>query len=277
MHLPLESGGFMKINKYINGLRFSKFIPIAFILLCVAAFGMGTWSSGVQPTPQEDKLPPVRNETESFQLVSAEKSEKLLKLKLRNTSQKVITSYTVAFSDGFKTNIDKILGNDLIGPGQVEEIEFPLSHIFGSGSSKSREPSLTILAVIFADKSGEGDFKATADILNDRLGQKIQLERISRLMHDALKASDNTLPAALRSLADQVSLLSEEPDQGQPSAVHFGLHYIKQRILRQIEELQQWVQNRNSLRFEAEFASGGDLREALINLKKFSEKKIPVL
>ena len=267
----------MKINKYINALQLSKFIPIAFILLCVAVFGMGTWSSGVKSDPQADKLPPVRNETESFQLVSTEKSERLLKLKLRNTSQKVITSYTVAFSKGFKTNIDKILGDDLIGPGQVEEIEFPLSNIYGSGSSKSSEPSLTILAVIFEDKSSEGDFKATADILNDRLGQKIQLERISRLMRDALKASDNTLPTALRSLANQVSLLSEEPDKGQPAAVRSGLHYIKQRTLRQIDELQQWAQNRSSLRFEAEFTSGGDLREALTNLKKFSEKKISVL
>ncbi len=260
--------------RYIAGLSRSSSIFAFLALLFIGSLGADIWPSGARPDPQKDELPKVKNETESFQLVSVEKIDSLLQLRLKNTSNKAITAYRIGYGDGWQTGIDKILGDYVVAPGEVEEFRTSFSNVSNSDNSASPR-TVTILAVVFDDRSSEGDFEAASRILNDRLGQKIQLERINSLIQATLKSPDANTPVALSRLKSQITSLSEDQGKGQPLAIHLGLHYMKQHVLKQLEGIEQWQQSGQVL--EAELYDSTDVQDALVKLKQLGEKRIAKL
>ena len=259
----------------IAGFKRSSSKPVVLILLFVALLSASVMTSRALPEPQNQELPRVRNETESFQLISVERLGYLLQLRLKNTSKKAITAYKIGYSNGWQTGIDKILGNEVVAPGEIEEFRTPFSNVSNSDDPTSPR-TVTILAVVFDDRSSEGDFQAADDILNDRLGQRIQLERINLLIQGVLKSPDTNTPAALGRLKAQIASLSEDQGKGQPRAIHTGLYYMKQHVLKQIEELEQWQRDGKDMLREELYGSV-NLQDALVKLKKLGEKRIPKL
>jgi hypothetical protein len=263
------------MRKYIARFSRTNTIFAILALLFLASLGVGNWPSGARQRAQKDKLPQVKNETESFQLVSAEKIDFLLQLRLKNISKKAITAYKIGYGNGWQTGIDKIIGDDMVAPGEIEEFRTPFNNISNSDDPASPQ-SVTILAVVFDDRSSEGDFQAADEILNDRLGQKMQLERINRLIQAVLKSPDANTPAALGRLKSQIASLSEDQGKGQPFAIHIGLYYVKQQVLKQIEYIEEWQQSGKAL-LEAELYDSVNLQDALVKLKKLGEKRIAKL
>ena len=263
------------MRSYGNRFNRSSSKPIFFVLLLVAFLSVGGMSSRALPEPQKEELPQVRNETESFQLISIERIGYLLQLRLKNTSKKAITAYKIGYNNGWQTGIDKIIGDDIVAPGEIEEFRTPFSNLSNSDGPTSPQ-TVTILAVVFDDRSSEGDFQAADDILNDRLGQKIQLERINRLIQGVLKSPDGNTPAALSRLKSQIASLSEDQGKGQPRAIHTGLYYMKQQVLKLIEELEQWQRDGKAL-LRTELYGSVNLQDALVKIKELGEKRIPKL
>jgi hypothetical protein len=263
------------MRNYVARINRSSSKPVVLILLFVALLSASVMTSRALPEPQRQELPQVRNETESFQLVSVEKIGDLLQLRLKNTSKRAITAYKIGYSNGWQTGIDYLIGDDVVAPGEIEEFRTPFNNLSSSDDPTSPQ-TVTILAVVFDDRSSEGDFKAADDILNNRLGQKIQLERINRLIKGVLKSPDSNTPAALSRLKSQIASLSEDQGKGQPRAIHTGLYYMKQQVLKQIEELEQWQRDGKAL-LRTELYGSVNLQDALVKIKELGEKRIPKL
>jgi len=95
--------------------------------------------------------------------------------------------------------------------------------------------------VLFADGSDDGDQKVVADNRHRRLGIKLQLQRISRLLESFSASSDSNTSQPLEKLKSQISSLPEDPEVGQPGVVRSGLRSGKQSVLSQIEQIEQDV------------------------------------
>jgi len=261
------------MTRYMIGLKRSGITPVVLVLLCMTVFGMGVWSSGINPNIQDGTLPEVKNETESFQLVSIEKAKDSILLRMKNISGQGITAYSVASHDNGREDTDYSIGDYMIANGAIEEIEIPLSSLRVSNASKQRKPDIRILAVVFEDQTSEGDYAAAADIRNIRLGKKIQLKRINQLILEASNLSSTNQLSTLKDLKSRIASLSEDIERGQTPAVRSGLRNAKQDVLTLIDRIEQRQKAIDAGR-QADNSAGNDLHGELIKLVREGEKWI---
>jgi hypothetical protein len=201
------------------------------------------------------------------------KKDDLLVLRHKNVSNKTITAYEFDLGHGVRSSRDYIPYDDGVGSGDVIEDVLPLGNFdppYPPVPSASDKPVLTILAVVFDDRSSEGDYNAAAYILNHRLGQKIQLKRIRQLIRDGLKSKDQEFSAPFYALKSQIESL---PTEGQSVALRSGLNYAKERLLRHINEVEQWRYGGESLLSHG-IHDSTSLRDALTKLKRMCEEQI---
>lgn len=246
-------------------------IGLAVGLVCVVSAGSALWLPHSKSNTQ-DGLPQVKNETASFQLVSEEKRGSFLVVKVRNISGKGITAYSVSLGRSSRQDMDYCISGYTIEPGSTEEIEFPLSDLDVTDTSNGKRTQIRILSVIFADRTSDGDRGVAAMIQDRRLGKKIQLKRINRMIRDALASGDANLSSALDTLKAGIGLLSEGPDgKEQSSYVNSGLHDAKVDVLRLIERFEQ-NERAKTLGVADETQRGHLLRESLNKVVQESEK-----
>lgn len=255
------------------------FIVSSVVLGCVL-LGAGALSTRQGLSQQQDNLPEVKTEAESFQFVSIEKTEYFFVMRMQNISNKAITAYMGSTCGVPGFGGDLTLGDRTINPGEVEEILISVRSVHDDCTSPSRQPiiTMTMRMVIFDDRSSEGDFKWAQAILDDRRGQKIQLKRINRLMKKALKWPDAGEPAAIEKLKAQISSLPE--DEEESPTVSGGLSGAKQRVLFLLGELEKWHQSSLGIQSGYNLAPRGELdgisnvQEGFASLIKLNDKWI---
>ncbi|HEY3135950.1 MAG TPA: hypothetical protein VGL29_07975 [Blastocatellia bacterium] len=253
-------------------MSFTNRLPARQRLFVVLSVVLGTVllsSALLSPTragKQKDiSVPVVKDNTGSLRLVSLEKVEDLFVIRLKNTSDKVITAHGQAVCDVPWSSTDYSIGDHPIQPGAVFEIAISARGLSEMCGSTKAEPAITILAVIFADRSYAGEFQWAKGILDDRRGQKMQLKRINRLLSQALKWPDVGEPTAIDKVKSEVDLLPI--DEGEAPAVRGGLSTAKQRVSYLLEELKQWHQNS----LTAKPAQNVPLRGELFGIKSVHE------
>jgi len=234
-------------------------------------------SSSGRRSQQEVSLPTVKNKTISLQFIAIEKLQTKFVTRMQNTSNKAITAYVMAACDVPESATDYSIGPDSIEPGKVVEIITPVRAL-DKCSSATTQPSITILAVVFDDRSTEGDYGWAKGILDDRRGLKIQLKRINRLLREALGRADRDEPKAIARLKAEISSLPI--DEGAEPAVRGGLSAAKERVLFYLTELEQWhpsavssasAQNVSS---RAEFAGVTRIEEGIARMASLNENWI---
>lgn len=234
-------------------------------------------SSNGRRSQHEVSLPTVKNKTSSLQVIDIEKLQTWFVTRVQNTSSKAITAYVMAVCDVPESATDYSIGPDSIEPGKVVEIITPVRAL-DKCSSATTQPSITILAVVFDDRSTEGDYGWAKGILDDRRGLKIQLKRINRLLREALGRADRDEPKAIARLKAEISSLPI--DEGEEPAVRGGLSAAKQRVLFYLTELEQWhpsavssasAQNVSS---RAEFAGVTRIEEGIARMASLNENWI---
>jgi len=226
---------------------------------------------------KEISLPIVKNETKCLQFVSLEKIGPRFVTRMQNTCNRAITAYVMAVCDAPESATDYSIGPDSIEPGKIVEITTPLRAFSDKCTSQAAQPSLTMLAVVFDDRSTEGDYGWAKSILDDRRGHKIQLKRINRLLREAAQWSDRDTPAAIERLRNEISSLPV--DEAEPPAVRGGLSAAKQRVLFFLAELEQWHQSTmrsasEGIQLRAEFAGVTRIQEGIARLASLNEKWI---
>jgi hypothetical protein len=236
-------------------------------------------SDGRPVQKRSDVLPVVKSKPKSLEFLDTEKTDFGFITRMRNTSRKSITAYTVSLCDTPLFAEDYSIGNRSIEPGRALEIKTPIesvSHQCGGAT----EPTLTILAVVFDDRSTEGEFRWAKGILDDRRGQKIQLKRINRLLAKAAAAPDADDPIVIEKLKADIAGLPI--DEAAAPAVRGGLATAKQTTLQMIAELEQWQSRREGIQsgsssqisLRSELAGATTLKEGFVNLISFNEKCI---
>jgi hypothetical protein len=225
------------MNKYVGFLESWRMSGLALTVVCGAVVSTGVWLPQTRSDSQ-DNLPRIKNETVSFQLVSEQRVGDELVVRFKNVSTLTITGYTLSLAqerigaDFFANTSQKG-----VGPGAVEDVRIPLINL--SSQSQKR---VTLLTVVFEDRTYEGDFQAAKVILDRRLGYLTQMGRIRSLLFAAAKVPDQdasaTSAALLEKLRYRISLLPEQDDQKPSPGMRSGLNFAKQWTLKQLSRLE---------------------------------------
>lgn len=235
-------------------------------------------SSSARRRQQEVLLPTVKDNTGSLRLISLERIDHSFVMRMQNTSEKAITAYAKGVCDFPESSADYTLGDQSIKPGEVVKIGTPAEAVSDHCGSTMTQPTITILAVIFDDRTTAGDYQWAKGILDDRRGNKIQLKRINSLLRKAQKWPDAGEPAAIERLKAEVAALPV--DEGEAPAVRSGLAGAKQMALYLLDELKQWhhstltAESVHNVPIQGELAGIRHLQQGMEKLISLNEKWI---
>lgn len=223
---------------------------------CLMLLVSGQWAAGKLST--QGTTPQIINQTATLQVENLTVSDGYYVLHMRNSSGKSINGYTIGVGARGKLTVDLTVGDRVIAPGDVTAERIPISNLEAS-SEKAAPQSITILAVLFTDGTGDGSPQVIAEVKDRRAGARIQLKRILSLIQASLTSPETNRQTALDKLKMQIDALSEEPEAGMSSNSRAGLRSVKEDTLARLQGLEQ---------------STSPLQEELIKIKESIEKRV---
>ncbi len=244
------------IRKKLTGIVIG--LALTAILVSVALVGTNAWSPKNVRTQEALQ---VESKTSAFKVTQANRDENnKLHLTLKNESSKGITAYIVSIvkpKSTFDFTEDFIYGGKSITPGEMYTIDIPLPSGTKTkdASFQQEEISPLIVGVVFEDKTVDGDTVALAEIRDNRLGEKLQLERLIPLLEEATSLQDFHID--LDKLKSKISALPNPPEENRSEAVLSGFRHNKESM---IERLQRFKDGLEGL-------DEKQVRERLISLK----------
>ena len=126
------------------------------------------------------------------------------RLQFKNISAKDLNGFVLDLPNQRQMEIDTTTGDRVIVPGEVQDLEIP-----------GPLPTITILAVMYADGSLEGDQITVAELRDKRSALKVELKRILGLVVAEAQSSDADIPGAFARLESSMSKLSPTAAAGQ--------------------------------------------------------------
>ncbi|HYP28206.1 MAG TPA: hypothetical protein VE262_15935 [Blastocatellia bacterium] len=173
----------------------------------------------------------IKNETESLQVVSkASVKDRFINLSLKNSSDKPITAFVVAFGRNKVTEEFIHDESKFVLPGNTCTKTYPLS-------PGTPTPEFRIRAVVFDDGTGEGNVNDVRAITETRLGQAMQYRRFLTALKEIEDASEFQLPSAWGRLKEKVSSFPDGKSEPLPVNVRYGLHTGKQDLTDEVQSL----------------------------------------
>jgi hypothetical protein len=136
------------------------------------------------------------NNTGALALVSQEEIDGRTRLQFKNISAKDLNGFVLGLANLRQIELDTTPGDRVIVPGQVQDIEIP-----------GPLPTITILAVMYADGSLEGDQITVAQLRDRRSALKAELKRILGLVVAEAQSRDADIPGAFDRLESAMSKL----------------------------------------------------------------------
>jgi len=136
------------------------------------------------------------NDTAALALVAQELIDGGTRLQFKNISGKDLNGFVLGLPNLRQIEIDTSTGDRVIVPGEVQDIEIP-----------GPLPTITILAVMYADGSLEGDQTTVAQLRDRRSALKVELKRIVGLVAAEAQSRDADIPGAFDRLESAMSKL----------------------------------------------------------------------
>jgi hypothetical protein len=231
------------------------------LLLCLGVF-VGTRTS---PSQNKEEPPGVTliNRTK-FEVVKVKRENDRLVFSFKNNYERRITAFTLTVGQHYRISED-FVSNEVtdefgIKPQDTVERSFPIP------STLWDDPivNATLQAVIFDDKTGDGDPVVFEDMRDNRLGQAVQIKRSLKILEKYIqngalnitKLSDELEVALSASDADTLNQLRELHPLGTinrkgkdpvSDRVKDGLHDAKADAQRRIDDAMRSVSPRDSL------------------------------
>ncbi len=137
------------------------------------------------------------NHTEALALVAQEVINGRTRVEFKNISAKDLNGFVLGVANRSQIELDTTTGDRVIAPGEVQDIVIP-------GPSPS---TITILAVMYADGSLEGDQSTVAQLRDRRSALKAELKRILGLVVAKAQSGDADIPGAFDRLESAMSKL----------------------------------------------------------------------
>lgn len=170
-------------------------LACATVLVCTAVIfavvGYSRFRSSTIPQTQ------VVNKTAALAVIAQEVIDGKTRLYLKNISAKDLNGFVLGLANRRQIELDTTPGDRVIVPGEVEDIEIP-------GPSPT---TITILAVMYADGSLEGDQITVAQLGDRRSALKAELKRILGLVVAETQSGDADIPGAFDRLEAAMSKL----------------------------------------------------------------------
>jgi hypothetical protein len=226
--------------------------------------------SSISPKPQQTITPLIKNTTTALQLVNQEIKGASLILKLKNSSSKNITAYTISVSPFVKRYIDYSISGDPIEPDEIEEFSTSLT-AFSIGDQPNQVPVVRILSVVFDDQSSDGDSITISEIKDTRLGKQYQIKQIKQLIEQTLNNSDNELDSSFRNLKQKITSLPET-DRLKSEAFQRGLHNAKEDVLTLLTQSEKSSNEQIRMTKEAATSIRNNLHRVLIQTESWANR-----
>jgi hypothetical protein len=169
-------------------------VACAAVLACTAVVFATVGSSTFRSKTTQIHLV---NNTGALALVAQEVIDGRTRLQFKNISAKDLNGFVLGLANLRQIELDTTPGDRVIVPGEVQDIEIP-------GPSPS---TITILAVMYADGSLEGDQITVAQLRDRRSALKAELKRILGLVVAEAQSRDADIPGAFDRLESAMSKL----------------------------------------------------------------------
>ena len=181
-------------------------LALAAVLACTAVVFATAGSSAFSSKTSQIH---IVNDTKGLALVGQEAVDGRTRLQFKNVSAKDLNGFVLAVANLSQIELDTTTGDRVIVPGEVQDIVIP-------GPSPS---TITILAVMYADGSLEGDQITVAQLRYRRSALKAELKRILGLVVAEAQSRDADIPGAFDRLESAMSKLpSTVVDEHSPQA-----------------------------------------------------------
>lgn len=201
------------------------FIPIL-TFFTLSSLGALLWTSNNLYGRQSK----AKSLTKAVQLVQTLPGDGAIRISLRNVSDKSINALQVAV--GGSIFMVEFLDADepkrKLKPGAVYEEWFP--------TTATNDVDVSVLALVFEDKTGAGDKRLVEEVLDTRQGVKKQLVRFGVLLRQAL-ASRNIDATVIEKLNGQLDGIVDDPSDS--GGVRLGQRKAIQQIRHDLEALKR--------------------------------------
>jgi hypothetical protein len=206
------------------------------ILGCIGLLGVSFWASFAsseqsKKADQDFKQVDIRvgNKTKGMAVLSTEQDAETVTVVMRNDYSKPINGYQLYIGN-------TIIQTEMLNSERVREIA--PGEVFRETYPKNDEidtRGIEVLAVIFSDKTGEGEQEYVEELQEYRAGMKIQREYAVRLLQRSLNStSEKFLPTLIRS-SEQLSPFSDSELARLPMNIRFGIKDEKSRLVNALQ------------------------------------------
>lgn len=170
----------------------SFFFLVAALAFPLLTKGQGALTRSNQSPPQTVEpvdasfVPPVESKSPALEVVSATRRDFIVRIRLRNTSDKNIYAFRMQYHKGGAAILHSFVMADtktMVAPGEVYRYDWP----FSPNSSLARE-ALIFEAVIFQDGSGDGEPDKVKSLQDLFLTNMRELEYEIALLETALNS-----------------------------------------------------------------------------------------
>jgi hypothetical protein len=205
---------------------------VTLALLSIAVLQRGLPSGSAQNRKQIS----ISNKTQALQVTRAEVIGNQIHLSVRNGYQQNINWFRLAL--GKTTSIEADFAfteTGVLSPGQTYQDAYPLD-------PNSDLATITIVAVVFQDKTGEGDETYLKFIREKREGQKLGLKRLLPFLEKSSSSTDNSIESVLEALEKEATTEPAE-DASVSEARRIGLRNVRERILNEVKRIRSDLRN----------------------------------
>ncbi|HEU4837436.1 MAG TPA: hypothetical protein VFS90_23605 [Pyrinomonadaceae bacterium] len=222
-----------------------QFLASLSILGIIVLFGFtARLNRSASASPQKIK---VISRTNGDEALTAELVDDQIRIRLKNNHKSTITAFAISFGNT-KVKEDFAYSDVHLGidPGDTFQASYALSP-----SPVGELPTLSLLTVLLKDGTNDGDSKVAREIKDERLGEKIQVLRMLKILekegqsHKDLKLTKSDIVAALNmgEVETLVTLNELEPTSRIKEKIsdqlRNGLQVGREKMLRRFEVLEQ--------------------------------------
>lgn len=247
----------------LNHMKLSQWKKVMVISTSLIIISLGILSGiAWSPTPAQRQINfrQGRHKTQALTVVNTTISGDQVKVTLKNVSNKNITGLQMSVNND-RCQVEFLDADEpdhqVLLPGAIYEQWFSLP-------PASETVEVSLLAVVFEDKTSDGDSELIKEIKETRQGAKKLLIDFMPLLNSALNSSHtDSLSVADRLEAEFRAL----PSGNESGNIGLGEHKERDEILFEIQKLRRAKQRQ----------AGIDIREALMSVKNRFDNKLTKL
>jgi hypothetical protein len=207
----------------------SRTMWIYLALGLIGAFvSIGAWAGGFGSTGNHTQQKPLSlvNRTSALTITKAElePNGRTVRLAVTNATSKPIDWFRISLGPGSDVEADFAFADkSFLGPNESYEDSYPVR-------LDSDKVEITIVSVVFEDRSSDGDVRSAQRLINKRRGQAIELKRVLPLITQITNTPDKVRRDELVASLER-RIAEGAIETSLPEATQEGVTIARERVL----------------------------------------------